>query len=373
MEVDAFELNKNSGRTNDNDWLRNTPILQYGVIEKVYDANLVFVRQAVQESISAKKYTVRLLHLSTQLKEESVRPLVGDLVLLLFLRGYKDEMFLDPLEREKNNKGDGKIHATDADNYNMFSGVGIQLSTVKGRSSTTTVYDEDSTGPTVNERTVARVTKIFNRAMSVLFDVPIETSGGNPADEAINVLFGPHSPFTEELHAAVTRKYGYDKAKDGTIVELAAPVTETYSNKAPITKNILGEVDVHIGTDSQNASTTAPVNIDLNDKSPVDVKSKSGLSLSFDKAVLVKYGDKYTIEVTGDMEIKGAGKVKIKGSEIVLNDGVGYVTEFTALKTALTTAFTTVNTLLGTKMDMAGAPGTVVLSMDTAKVTKVRT
>jgi len=372
MKPDAFEFNKNNGISNDNDWLKNTPLIEYGMITKVYDENLVAVQVVVQDSAAPRNYNVRLLHLSSQLKEESVRPMVDDLVLLLFLRAHKDDMFLDPAERRANSSdGDATIYAKNPNNYNMFSGVGIQLATIKGRSSVTTVYDEDSNGPSVNERTVARVTKIFNKAMSMIFDVP--SADGSADDEAISMLFGKRSPFTQEHHAAVERKYGYAKALDGTITEIDAPVTETYSNKAPITENILGEVDVHIGTDSHNASTTAPVNIDLNDKSPVDVKSKSGLSLSFDKAVLVKYGDKYTIEVTGDMEIKGTGKVKIKGSEIVLNDGVGYVTEFTALKTALTTAFTTVNTLLGTKMDMAGAPGTVVLSMDTAKVTKVRT
>jgi len=284
--------------------------------------NTAIVQTVVQDSSSPKRYTVRMLHTSSSLKEEVIRPVRNDLVLLLFLRGHKDEMFNDPNEREAGEEKDPTIYAEDADNYTMFSGVGILMSTAKGRAYSTVTYDEDSDGATVNERVFARVTKEFNKAMAVLFDVPIDSDGASASNADIDISFGKRSPLNVEHHAAVTKKFGYDEDADGNIVNLDAPVTETYSVTAPITKNIQGAVTNTIGTDAEGAATDAPVTIDLNEKSPVTVTSKEGatasfdkavsltskegLSLTFDKAVLIKTSQGYTLEATGAVEIKGA-------------------------------------------------------------------
>jgi len=305
MNKSAFEISKNDKKTNNDDWLRGMPLIQYGKVEKVVDINTAVVTTVVQDSLSPKRYVVRILHDVSQEKEEAVKPKKYDLVLLLFIRGYKDEMFLDPEEREKVTE-DATIYADDGDNYNMFSGIGILLSTVKGRSYTTKIYDEDADGPTIKERTVARVTAEFNKAMSVLFDVPLNGSGGTPDDEKISLTFGKRSPFAIEHHAAVTETYGFDTAKDGTVVEMGSPVTRTYGNKAPVTENIRGAVTVNVGTDHDGASVTAPVDIEMNDKSPLTINSKEGATIEFKKATLVKIGNTYKLEATGAITIKGA-------------------------------------------------------------------
>lgn len=342
MDKSILELRRSSARENAVSWLKNTSFIEYARVIKVYDVNTVRVQLVVQDSLSPRVYNVRLLHEASIVREDTVMPQVNDLVLLLFLRACNDDMFLDPAVRKKKT-GDETIYDQDCHNYNMFSGVGILLATARGQAYIRSSSGLDADGAFLDEVTNARLTKAFQRSVAMLFDAPY----GSGLDAPVDVTFGARSPLTTEHHAPVTKKVGYDDLPDGSQIEFDCPDTETYGSTSPKT-----------------------------------VTSKSSLSLSFEKASLVKMGDTFELQVSGDLTITGSGNITIDGDAkvsvntgsdgMVLNSGSNHAVQFEALKVALQSIVTTYNSALAAKLDGGGSPGAAVLNMDTAKVEKLK-
>jgi len=252
MDKDAFEVFKNLKSDNDLRWLKDMLIVEYGVIETVFDANTVRARILVQADTAPKLYTVRLLKAnSSRLREEVVQPQVHDQVLLLFIRTHHDDMFLDPEERARVNNGNPTVRTEEVSRYTMYSGVGILAATAKNRAPTITHYGEDSSGPYTTHQTRARVSAAFKRMVSLVFDVPKANSGDTPADQPVNVLFGRHSPFKVEHRAAVAATVRKDATIDVTL-EDGATVTLTSKDGAGLTldKSFSLKADGGIGLDA---------------------------------------------------------------------------------------------------------------------------
>jgi hypothetical protein len=282
----AWELLKDNPRTAAQDWVHELPIVSYGLITRVIDAQTVDVKALVQTSAdSAEQYTVQLLTPSSMLFETYTQPLSGDTVLLLFLQRYAPGMFDDPGEREERT-GSAVITYPDAAGYTRFSGIGILMKTVKASSALTVsvLGSKDSAG--VHVRSSIDFSAVFSRAVSFLFDDP-----HTDEEHAVKALFGEQSPYDEEHWAKTHRQFGMRENPDGSLAEVDAAVDEEYSRFAPISKTIQGSQTYVIGTDKDGEATDAPVTVDLNEKSDITVTSKSGMAAEFKKGVTVSAGD----------------------------------------------------------------------------------
>lgn len=295
MNKDAHEILRSSVRDSELEWLKNMLSIDYGRVIEVHDINTVKVQLIVQPLEAPQVFNVRLLHTASALEESTVQPKLNDQVLLLFLRHYHSRMFDNPAYRE-----DPTLYTSDeTSSCNMFTGVGILLSTAKGSSPITRHVGEDADGVFINESVSAKLLKSFRKAVSMTFDSPVVEPGVVPDDAPVSLSFGAQSP--------------------------------------------------------------------------VEVKSKNGFTLSFDKASVVKVGDTYTLEVAGDITVKSTGgKLKLYGTEIVDNDGTDYGTMFNALNTQLQGFITTLNSTLASKLNGSGSPGTFVLDLSAAKAKKTR-
>ena len=335
MNKSSFDLHKNTRLDNDLDWLKHQTFVEYGHVVKIYDVNTVQVELDVQSDMSVRVYNVRLMHIGSKVREETTHPVLNDHVLLLFLRQHDDKMFLDVDERVARDKS-AVIYNEDCNNYNMFSGIGVLLKTSDGRSFITSDAGVGEDGAYLNESYAAKITQSFRRAVSLIFDSPLEDPSATPEDAPVSIAFGKRSPLTVEHRAAVTKTIGVDHAESG------------------------------------DTEFEAPVNVELGSTSPVDVKSKSAITLSFDKASLVKMGDKFELQITGDLVLKSDGKVTIDGSEVVLNGAATHAVQFEALSQQWELTLAAINTALGTKLNGAGAPGTLAFTLASAKVEKVK-
>lgn len=81
----------------------------------------------------------------------------------------------------------------------------------------------------------------------------------------------------------------------------------------------------------------------------------------------------FRMKDNGDVLVSSAGKVVVDGSEVDLAGNTKTLVTYAALNTAFQTLLGTLNTLLGTKLDGVGAPGTLTLNISTAEATKVKT
>jgi hypothetical protein len=357
----AWELLKNTNQTNNESWLNETPLLSYGVVTRVLDNQTVEVEAVVQATYAKEAYTVSLLSLSSPLFELAIQPQVDDLVLLLFLQRAHPDMFDKPAER-----GDEKtVYDPTATGYNRFSGVGILARTMKAASAVSFSMSESENGPEAYARVSADVNAVFTRPMSVLFDNP-PLENDNPPDAPAQFIYGKHAPYTEEHWSKTRREYGRRELPDKTLDDTVdAPVEEEFSPYAPIRKNIQGRQDyvVGIGTDpdgdpeGHSVETDAPINITthgkapvsadirgsqtikigigndesenltedreapvsiaLGEKAPITLNSKSGLTLQFNKAILLKSGEGYTLDVTGLVKIQSTGKIELTTTGII--------------------------------------------------------
>lgn len=335
MNKSSFDLHKNSSYDNELDWLKHQTFIEYGHIVKVYDVNTVKVELDIQSDISVRTYNVRLLHMGSKVREETIHPVLHDHVLLLFLRQHNDRMFLDVDERIAKDSS-AIIYDEDCNNYNMFSGVGILLKTSDGRSFITTDSGVGEDGAYVNDVFQAKLSQAFQRAVSVVFDSPLTDPSATPEEAPVSVTFGKRSPLTVEHRAAITQTIGVDHAESG------------------------------------DTEFEAPVNIELGSTSDVSVASKSAITLSFDKASLVKMGDKFELQIKGDLVLKSDGKVTIDGSEVILNGAATHATQFEALSQQWDLAIAAINAAFASKLNGAGAPGSIVSTIASAKVEKVK-
>jgi hypothetical protein len=337
--MDAFDILKNDGRTNARDRLQDTPLISYGFVTKVHAATLVDVEAAVQESAKEKEcYTVRLLSPASLLLESYTEPVPGDLVLLLFMRRFNPAMFTPPSELRAASGMDG-ILDPEARGYHIFSGVGILFAAFRDYAATQLKYFIDGDGtPGVQARTSARAAAYFGRSFDAVFD----RDEGVDGDGLVSAVFGGHSPFTLRHRAAVLREYGFQKAADGalsaldapveekfsiyspvtrniqgrqTVIvgigedadgnpeETDAPVAETYGSKAPITRKIRAGQTIIIGVAEDGGDTDAPVSVTLGGDADITLTSKSGLSITFDKPVSIKTKDSFSLTLDGAEKI----------------------------------------------------------------------
>jgi hypothetical protein len=259
MDKSAFQLSKNTNRTNTNAWLHNVPLIDFGRVIKVIDIQTVVVEAVIQASLSKETYTVTLLNLSSNLLEISDEPKPGDTVLLLFLRKHHPLMFMG-----------GTIDDPNAAGYNEFSGVGILMSTAKKAAHTViSCYDDDGK-PVTDIISDAEIYGTFYNLMTIEFCRAVFDSED---EQVINMVFGAGRPLVEKHLARIEREYGFWKDPENELVELDASVTERYSNYAPITKDIQGAqtTGVGLGTDKDDnpVETEALITEIIHGKSPV--------------------------------------------------------------------------------------------------------
>jgi hypothetical protein len=259
MDKSAFQLLKNTDRTNTNTWLHNVPIVDFGRVIKVIDIQTVIVEAIVRTSLSKEVYTVTLLNFSSNLLEIAAEPKFGDAVLLLFLRKHHPLMFM----RET-------IEDPDAAGYNKFSGVGMLLSTAKKAAHTIiSCYDDDGK-PVTDMVSDAEIYGTFHNVMTIEFCRAVFDSED---EKAINIVFGAGRPLVEKHLARIEREHGFWKDPDNELVEMDASVTERYSKYAPLSKDIQGAQTtiVGLGTDKDDkpVETDAPITETVHGKAPV--------------------------------------------------------------------------------------------------------
>ena len=328
MDLSAFQLFKNNARTNSNNALHDTPIVQYGRVIKVIDVQTVIVEAVIQTSLAKEAYTATLLNLSSALLEISAWPKIGDSVLLLFLQRYDPRMFVQDTVNNPNAVG-----------YNRFSGVGILASAMKGFAKTIMQFYEEGGKPVTEIRSAAKWQAAFNAELTLTFCRAVFDSG----DEAlVSMAFGEGRPFAQQFLSTVTREHGFWVNSENELVELDAAVTEKYSIYAPIAKDIQGSqaVDVGIGTgkNGEPVETEAPVKETIHGKAPVtkDIRSPQNITVGIgndesgdageqrDANISIQLGEKADISVSSksgaQAECKKSVEVK-SGEGIILEAG----------------------------------------------------
>jgi hypothetical protein len=265
MDKSAFQLFKNTNRTNTNARLHNVPIIDFGRVIKVIDMQTVIVETIIQASLSKESYTVTLLNLSSALLEVSDEPKPGDTVLLLFLRKHHPLMFISEIINDQNASG-----------YNKFSGIGILMSAAKKAAHTIISCYDDDDKPVTDITSDAEIYGTFNNLAAIEFCRAVFDSED---ERIINIVFGTGRPFVEKHLARMEREHGFWKDPENELVEMDASVTEKYSVYAPITKDIQGAqtTDVGLGADKDGnpVETDAPITETIHGKAPVtrDIRS----------------------------------------------------------------------------------------------------
>ena len=303
-KLNYFELYKNSARDNEAAWLNDTPFISYGIVASVVDINTVVALPLANTDGFGQPVTLTLLHPSSALFESSVRPQEGDRVLMFALDIKAAGMF----------NSSEPVVDKNAVRRGIFSGVGVLLSTFKGLAATTVKHSQEAGGPAARLETAAAVAMLFGRTLTAVFD----SINGN--EELIRLAFGPLSPLLMEHRAATERKHGFDEDADCNEITVPAPVSERYSVKAPITKDIQGPQTVVIGIDAEGEATEAPVDVTIGENADVTVTSASGITLRFNKAVVWETADSQTWKIDGDLTLEVGGKVRIESAGCVIND-----------------------------------------------------
>jgi hypothetical protein len=391
MDKSAFQLFKNTNRTNTNAWLHSVPIIDFGRVIKVIDVQTVVVEAVIQTSLSKETYTVTLLSLSSALLEVSDEPKPGDTVLLLFLRKHHPLMFISEI-----------INAPNAAGYNKFSGVGILMSAAKKIAHTIiTCYDDDGR-PVTDVKSDAELYGTFNNLAALTFCRAVFDSGD---EQLVTLLFGQGRPLVEKHLARVERSHGFWNDAGDEWVEMDASVTEEYSVYAPVTKDIQGAQTTVAGLGKENAKegakpveTDAPVTETIHGKAPVtrDIRSPQNITIGIgndesgdpeeqrDAPVTVTMGEKADVTMTSksgmtakfrkalDLLFEGAMKLVSKKAVTLKSES----SELLEIGNAVATLGAMVDELLQDiiAMKTVGSPGQHVVSVDDiAKFTQLKT
>jgi hypothetical protein len=343
VPLNYFELYKNTQQSNELSWLDSSPFAAYGIVARVIDINTVIVVPAVNTDGFSQPVTVTLLRESSALFESAVEPQVGDRALILSLDRKAPGMF----------NSDGPITDRNAASRGPFSGVGILLSTFKGLATTTALHDREGERDLVKLESAAVVSLLLTRALAAVFD----SVGGD--EELVKLAFGRLSPLLMEHRAAVTRRHGFDEDGEGAETPVPAPVTEQYSAaaplkaehqaavsrsygfaldadgnettvpaptterhsvEAPLTRDTQGAQTISVGIDAEGNDTEAPVEVAMGANADINLRSKSGLTLHFDKAMVFETNDGQTWTIAGDLTIKVGGKVNITSAGCTINN-----------------------------------------------------
>lgn len=237
MEYDVSYLLRNTGRGNRQDWLSSMKFISLGLVSSIIDDVTVNVTKVVRTTSVPVTLTVPLVDFGSTLYEKRVSPVVGDLVLLLFLDKSDPAMFDDAVER-LTATNDWTVFNGNATGYNHYSAIGILMRPFRGVSSTVDTHTQDASGAQYwSIKSNETFQALMQQAVSLVFDAS-PNSDGTFSQKVVNLLFGQNSPFTLNHWASVTRLYGFNILPDNTLMTVSAPVTEMYSRMAPISRNI---------------------------------------------------------------------------------------------------------------------------------------
>jgi hypothetical protein len=359
VETNAFELLKNSARTNGLDWLNATKIVSYGVVIKVIDTRTVAVETVVRTSRAKEVCIVPLLSPGSQLVEISVEPQIGDLVLLLYQQNFHPSMYSSPAERfEAFNEWSVYDRAQTVEGYTRFSGAGILMRVASFAAATAVRHFTEDGSAIVEADSLAHISATFRKEVGIVFDGSPDKDG--LAERAVSVLFSGQNPYMARFWSRAERLHGFHSNADGTLadtdasvteryspcapvlrdyrssvtkvvglgtdpggdaegapVETDAPVTETIHGKAPVTRDIRSPQNIVIGigndeTGDAEEQRDAPVSVTLGEKAGVTVTSKSGMVLHFDKAVAVSSGEGLDLAFAGAVTLSSGGDFAVE-------------------------------------------------------------
>ncbi len=304
MNLDAFELGKQDLLTYAAGLAREMKILSYGRVTKVYDDQTVEVEQSVQNTVLTKQvYTLTLLSLSSALFEAHIQPVVGDSVLILGLDRYNPDMFREVSIVDKAETA-----------YTAQSLVGILLRPFNMQSAFQIDASIDNGIPVADFSASGDVNIRTGRNTS------IEVFSADGEKRTLGITVQPDVSVQQVINAPVTAVYGIQN-QDGEDVEVDAPVSTVYSNKAPISQDIRGSVDLTVGTGADGA-VDAPVSITLDEKSDVAITSKAGLKLAFKKAFELVFDDIINFGSKKDVTVESGATLTLKGSvNLILASG----------------------------------------------------
>jgi hypothetical protein len=336
MSQSWFDLLKHTPNSNILQQILDTPIVNYGRVIKVIDAQTVIVKGIVKSSLSENVYTVTLLGLSSALMEISVEPKIGDKVLLLFLQQFDPRMFVEDSVINPNARG-----------YNRFSGVGILMSTVKRAAKISMRVFEAQDETILDIESAAKIYGTFTREVALRFErlditsedvalINILFAQGRPfsaqflskhieehgfwkdsenelveLDAAVKKRYSKYSPITRDIQGTQVTDVGLGRDKDDKPIETEAPSTEIIHGKAPVTKIIRSPQNIIIGignaeTEDEQEQRDAPLNIELGEKADITLLSRSGRKEEFDKEVSLKSKENITLETGEKVEVKNA-------------------------------------------------------------------
>jgi hypothetical protein len=310
--VSPFDMLKNNGLSNASQWLKETDIISYGAVIEVLSDSIVKVEEIVRNGTARKIYNVTLLSGSSSLSEELVEPKIGDLVMLLFVNRYNRNMFDAPSTRDELS-----IYDADATGYNKFSGVGILMAPGRGFAETVVRHYLDGAVPNRSMRTRAVVQEMYRREVRSIYDAMPDEGGF--VDRPIERILGVHNPALDDYRAKYRRLHGFSVLSDKTLEDFDATVEEFYSPNAPIIKNIQAAQTITIGKGFDPAGdfgggtqdVDAPIDVTIGSQADLTVTSDSGLSMTFEKAVLLKSNDTFKIEAQGKITIAGQDAIEI--------------------------------------------------------------
>lgn len=192
MNIDMFNLAKTGKRTNTKGELHLTPIVSFGYIVSIVDNANVKVRDIVQRGSTMDTYTVRLLSLGNDSKQDTVEPVLGDTVVVFFVRSYDPAMML-PLQERIDSGGEAVIRNPSATGYDKYSGIGFLAKAMTGNADDIMMYRKDGTAHTTSRTVLSKLASVFRDTVNLVFDAK-RGSGGSVAETPVTIAFGAHSP-----------------------------------------------------------------------------------------------------------------------------------------------------------------------------------
>jgi hypothetical protein len=202
MNIDMFNLAKTGKRTNTKSELHLTPIVSFGYVVSIVDNANVKVRDIVQRGTTMDTYTVRLLSLGNDAKQDTVEPVLGDTVIVFFVRSYDPAMLL-PVQERIDSGGEAVIRNSSATGYDKYSGIGFLAKAMTGNADDLMVYRKDGSTHTTSRTVLSKLASVFRDTVNLVFDAK-RGSGGSVSETPVTVAFGAHSPLGVTTKSGMT-------------------------------------------------------------------------------------------------------------------------------------------------------------------------
>jgi len=220
VKRNMFELAKVSKRTNARNELLYTPIVSYGYVVSVIDEANVKVRDIVQRGSVHDVYSVRLVALGNDAKQDKVVPQKDDEVVVFFTRSFDPAMMV-PTKIRREATGDATIQNPSATGYDKYSAIGFLAKAMTGNATDLVTYRKDGDVFTTARTVASKVATLFRNTVNVVFDSKSKTE-----DAPVTVTLGPRSPLGVRIKAAIAIML-WDKAPLTLDTESAIGVTST--------------------------------------------------------------------------------------------------------------------------------------------------